>query len=70
MTQESTKTISLLRGGRDNAGTRILHLYNTTIMLANAGRYEHASKSEARMNEIIDWLDLHDIQADKGDYTS
>jgi hypothetical protein len=67
---EQTKTISMLRGERDNAGTRIMHLYGLTVMLANASRYDAARKTEARLNEILNWLDRHDIKADEGDYTS
>ena len=52
-----TRTISLLRGERENCGTKLLFWEGQVTMLALAGREELARKARARYMEIIDWLD-------------
>lgn len=52
-----TRTISLLRGERENCGTKLLFWEGQVQMLAMAGRDELARKARARYMEIINWLD-------------
>lgn len=63
-----TKTISLLRGERDNAGTRLLFLMNRRLVMELAARPEHVATLTKQIDEILNWLDRHDVKAEGNNY--